>query len=118
MTDTVSSYAVEAVVHFAGYKAAGESMENPGRYFANNVAGTAALLESLHGSGVDRLVFSSSCAVYGSPERLPVGEDEAVRPESPYGESKALVERMLHWYDACHGMRRKPALLQRCRRRL
>ncbi len=105
VTDLVASYDVEAVVHFAGYKAAGESMENPGRYFANNVAGTAALLESLHAAGVDRVVFSSSCAVYGSPDRLPVGEDEPIRPESPYGESKALVERMLHWYDACHGMR-------------
>jgi UDP-glucose-4-epimerase GalE len=105
VADLVATHDVDAVVHFAGYKAAGESMENPGRYFANNVAGSGALLESLHGAGVDRLVFSSSCAVYGSPERLPVDEDEPIRPESPYGESKAVVERMLHWYDACHGMR-------------
>ncbi|MHB1535244.1 MAG: UDP-glucose 4-epimerase GalE, partial [Acidimicrobiales bacterium] len=102
---TVATHAVDAVVHFAAYKAAGESMQDPGRYFANNVAGTARLIESLHRRGVARLVFSSSCAVYGTPDRLPVGEDQAIRPESPYGESKALVERMLHWYDRCHGMR-------------
>jgi UDP-glucose-4-epimerase GalE len=87
-------------VHFAGYKAAGE-----GRYFANNVAGSATLIDTLHRCGVGRLVFSSSCAVYGTPERLPVGEDQPLRPESPYGESKAIVERMLGWYDRCHGMR-------------
>jgi UDP-glucose-4-epimerase GalE len=102
---TVAAYGVDAVVHFAAYKAAGESMRDPGRYFANNVAGTGALLEALHRSGVSRLVFSSTCALYGTPDRLPVSEDQAVRPESPYGESKALVERLLHWYDVCHGMR-------------
>ena len=69
------------------------------------MAGTAALLDALHHAGVTRLVFSSTSAVYGTPDRLPVGEDQAVRPENPYGESKALVERMLYWYDACHGLR-------------
>ena len=102
---TVADNGVDAVIHFAAYKAAGESMTNPGRYFSNNVAGTAALLDALHHAGVTRLVFSSTSAVYGTPDRLPVGEDQAVRPESPYGESKALVERMLYWYDACHGLR-------------
>jgi UDP-glucose-4-epimerase GalE len=102
---TVADNGVDAVIHFAAYKAAGESMTNPGRYFSNNVAGTAALLDALHRAGVTRLVFSSTSAVYGTPDRLPVGEDQAVRPESPYGESKALVERMLYWYDACHGLR-------------
>ena len=103
--DTVAAHDVDAVVHFAAYKAAGESMIDPGRYFWNNVAGTASLLESLHQAGVHRLVFSSTCAVYGTPAVLPVAEDQPVRPESPYGESKALVERMLAWYDRCHGMR-------------
>jgi UDP-glucose-4-epimerase GalE len=102
---TVKTYGVDAVVHFAAYKAAGESMMDPGRYFSNNVAGTATLLEALHQAGVNRMVFSSTCALYGTPARLPVDEDQAVRPESPYGETKALVERMLHWYDICHGLR-------------
>jgi UDP-glucose-4-epimerase GalE len=101
----LAEHHVDAVVHFAGYKAAGESMRQPGRYFFNNVAGSARFIDTLQRCGVGRVVFSSSCAVYGTPERLPVGEDQPVRPESPYGESKALVERMLSWFDRRHGMR-------------
>src|SRR4051794_21175798 len=96
---------VDAVVHFAAYKAAGESMENPARYFANNVAGSLALLESCRDAGVGRFVFSSTCAVYGTPEECPVTEDAPLHPESPYGESKLMVERMLAWFDRCHGLR-------------
>jgi UDP-glucose-4-epimerase GalE len=105
VTKVVGEYGVDAVVHFAAYKAAGESMRDPGRYFANNVAGTASLLNALQRAGVTKLVFSSTCAVYGTPASLPVGEEQAIAPESPYGESKALIERMLHWYDVCHGLR-------------
>ncbi len=101
----VSEHGVDSCIHFAAYKAAGESMEQPGRYFANNVAGTNALLGALQRSGVNAVVFSSSCAVYGTPEHLPVSEATPVHPESPYGESKLLVERMLAWYDTCLGMR-------------
>ncbi len=105
VTDTVAEYGVEAVVHFAGYKAAGESMEQPERYFTNNVGGTNALLHALQQAGVSRFVFSSSCAVYGTPTELPVAEDHLLDPESPYGESKRMVEQMLAWYDACHDLR-------------
>ncbi len=102
---TVAEHGVTEVVHFAAYKAAGESMERPERYFANNVAGTNAFLDALRGAGVDRLVFSSSCAVYGTPTALPVDEAHPLAPESPYGESKRMVEQMLRWYDECHGLR-------------
>ncbi|MGH9107394.1 MAG: UDP-glucose 4-epimerase GalE [Acidimicrobiales bacterium] len=105
VAETVRSYGIDAVVHFAAYKAAGESMAVPGRYFSNNVGGSAALFDALYEAGVGRLVFSSTCAVYGTPEALPVDERQPLRPESPYGESKAMVERMLHWYDVCHGLR-------------
>lgn len=101
----VEGNSVDAVVHFAAYKAAGESMSQPGRYFHNNVAGTNAMLEVLAEAGVSQVVFSSTCAVYGSASVLPVDESAPIHPESPYGESKALVERMLGWYDACHGTR-------------
>ncbi|HLH46034.1 MAG TPA: UDP-glucose 4-epimerase GalE [Acidimicrobiales bacterium] len=101
----IEDFSVDAIVHFAAYKAAGESMEQPGRYFRNNVAGTNALVDAAADAGVERLVFSSTCAVYGTPATTPVGEDAPVDPESPYGESKALVERMLHWYDRCRGVR-------------
>lgn len=105
VASVVGRYDVDAVLHFAGYKAAGESMENPGRYFSNNVSKGAALMGSLGRAGVNRVVFSSSSAVYGTPERVPVDESAPIRPESPYGESKAIVERMLSWYDKCHGLR-------------
>lgn len=105
IADVVRDYDVDAVMHFAAYKAAGESMERPGRYFHNNVAGSAALLETLAQLGVMRLIFSSSCAVYGTPDGLPVSEDSAIRPESPYGESKAIIERIMSWYDRCLGLR-------------
>ena len=101
----VEQYHVDQVVHFAGYKAAGESMVMPERYFDNNVTRTARFLDTLREAGVGRLVFSSSAAVYGTPRRLPVDEDHATAPESPYGESKRIVEQMLRWYSACHGMR-------------
>jgi UDP-glucose-4-epimerase GalE len=101
----VAEYQVDAAIHFAAYKAVGESMLDPGRYFANNVGGTNALLGSLHRSGVERIVFSSTCAVYGAVDRLPIDETMPIQPESPYGESKALVERVLHWFDVSHGLR-------------
>jgi len=102
---TVAEHGVESVIHFAGYKAAGESMEQPGRYFANNVGATNGLLDALATAGVDRVVFSSTCAVYGTPTALPVDETHPLGPESPYGESKRMAEQMLRWYDTCHGVR-------------
>lgn len=100
-----TEHQVEAVIHFAAYKAAGESMEQPERYFRNNVCGTLSLLNAMHKAGVKHLVFSSSCAVYGTPSKLPVSEDNELHPESPYGESKLMVEQMLKWFDICHGLR-------------
>ena len=80
-------------------------MVEPQRYFGNNVAKTASLIDTLQRAGVGRIVFSSTCAVYGTPERVPVGEDAPIHPESPYGESKAMTERVLGWYDRCLGLR-------------
>lgn len=91
---------IEAVLHFAALKAADESVREPGRYFEANVGGSLALLSAMEAAAVPHLVFSSSCAVYGEPERLPIDEDAAVRPENPYGESKLLVERALPWFSA------------------
>ena len=105
VAEVVQRYGVDAVVHFAAYKSPAESMSKPWRYFGNNVAKSASLLETLHETGVTRVVFSSTCAVYGTPERVPVGEDAAIQPESPYGESKAMTERALSWYDRCVGLR-------------
>jgi UDP-glucose 4-epimerase len=102
---TIDEFSVDSVVHFAAYKAAGESMEVPERYFENNVGRSAQLLAALHAGGVERVVFSSTCAVYGTPRELPVDETHPTAPESPYGESKRIVEQMLRWFDECHAMR-------------
>jgi len=101
----VAEHGVDACVHFAAYKNAGESVMVPERYWRNNVAGSLSLFEALRRSGVERVVFSSTCATYGTPDRLPVAEDNALHPESPYGESKLMVETMLRWHDRAHAMR-------------
>ena len=98
------TYDVDSVIHFAGYKNAGESVHVPERYFENNVVKGKRLLDGLRSAGVNRLVFSSTCAVYGTPEAVPVDESAALNPESPYGESKLMFERLLRWYSTCHGM--------------
>jgi UDP-glucose 4-epimerase len=105
VTRAVKDHKVDAVVHFAAYKAAGESMSKPGKYFVNNVGNSARLVDALAHAGVQRFVFSSTAAVYGTPERVPVSEDEHLAPESPYGESKLMVERILGWYDRTHALR-------------
>ncbi|GAC1544482.1 MAG: UDP-glucose 4-epimerase GalE [Acidimicrobiales bacterium] len=104
----VRDHDVDAVIHFAAYKAPGDSMVDPGRYFDNNVGATLALLRSLDLAGVRRFVFSSTCAVYGTPETTPVTEDHRLRPESPYGESKRIVEDALGWFERCRGLRSVP----------
>lgn len=98
------THATGAIIHFAAYKSVEESVAQPGLYFRNNVLGTLALLEAARRTNVRHLVYSSSCAVYGTPDRLPVSEDAALRPENPYGESKVLSERLLPWYVE-HGVR-------------
>jgi UDP-glucose-4-epimerase GalE len=105
VTRTVEEHAVDAVVHFAAYKQAGESVVHPGTYFRNNVGGSAALIDALAAAGVRRIVFSSTAAVYGTPAHVPVAEDAPLSPESPYGESKLMVERILAWHDRAHGVR-------------
>lgn len=96
---------VDAIVHFAAYKSVGESMERPGAYWTNNVQGTVHLVEGALRAGVDRIVFSSSAAVYGNPERVPIIESAALRPENVYAESKAMMERVISWYGTTNGLR-------------
>src|ERR1051325_1877506 len=94
----------EAVIHFAAHALVGESMSNPGKYFRNNVAYALNLLEAAVTHRVKKFVFSSTCATYGPPERIPMTEDLPQRPISPYGESKLMVEQMLNWYQRIHGL--------------
>ena len=105
VTDICARRGVRQVVHFAAYKAVGESMTQPARYWRNNVAGSVDLVEALLAAGVDQIVFSSSCSVNGTPTTVPVREDAAIHPESVYAETKAIVERILGWYGDTHGLR-------------
>ncbi len=89
------AHPIDAVLHFAGLKAVGESVEKPSEYHANNVGGTRSLLDAMQRHDVRRIVFSSSATVYGKPEKLPYTEDHPLRPESPYGENKLEIERLL-----------------------
>jgi UDP-glucose 4-epimerase len=94
----------EAIVHFAANALVGESMANPGKYFRNNVANGLKLLDAARELNVKKFVFSSTCATYGPPDRVPMTEDLPQRPINPYGESKLMFERMLHWYHELHGL--------------
>jgi len=89
--------AIEAVIHFAAYIAVGESTQIPELYFSNNVAGSVSLFEAMIRAGVRHLVFSSTAAVYGTPRRVPITEDEPLAPISPYGETKVMTERTIQW---------------------
>ncbi len=95
----------DAVIHFAGFISVGESVQQPARYFRNNVAFTNQLLEVAAEHGVKHFVFSSSAAVYGNPVRVPITEDQPLKPINPYGESKLMVEQMLPWFEARYGLR-------------
>lgn len=95
MEEILGKHAFDAVIHFAGLKAVGESVEKPDLYYDNNVRGTVVLLDAMARRGVRNIVFSSSATVYGTPERLPIPEAHPVQPQSPYGENKAEIERLL-----------------------
>ncbi|MBZ0271969.1 UDP-glucose 4-epimerase GalE [bacterium] len=100
---TILTHKVEAVMHFAAHSLVPESMQKPELYFGNNVATGLVILEAMRAAGCKRIVFSSTCATFGVPERVPIAENDRKNPESPYGESKLMFERMLHWYVRIHG---------------
>lgn len=93
----------DAVLHFAALAYVGESVEDPARYYRNNVIGTQILIDAMRESGVSRFVFSSSCATYGVPNSLPIVEDAGQAPINPYGRSKLMIEQMLADYDRAYG---------------
>ncbi len=102
---TVRDRRIEAIVHFAALKSVEASVYDPFGYFDVNVAGTMSLARAAISGGADRLVFSSSCAVYGRPDRLPIDEGGGLAPENPYGETKLAAERLLHSLEAATGLR-------------
>jgi len=100
-----SAGAVDAVVHLAAFKAAGESMIRPEKYSVNNISGTINILNAMAAAGIKNMVFSSSAAVYGEPEYIPIDEKHPVRPENYYGFTKLEIERIMDWYDRLRGIR-------------
>ena len=94
----------EAVMHFAANALVGESMQNPSKYFRNNVANGLNLLDAMVEAGIQKIIFSSTCAIFGPPERVPIDETMPPRPINPYGESKLAFEKILRWYEQIHGL--------------
>jgi UDP-glucose 4-epimerase len=103
--EIIETFSVRAVLHFAAHAYVGESLQQPHKYFDNNFSKTLALLNSIRTSGLDKFVFSSSCATYGVPRVLPIPEDHPQQPISPYGESKLFVERVLRRYEQAYDLR-------------
>jgi UDP-glucose-4-epimerase GalE len=101
---TIREYDIEAIIHFAAFAYVGESVAKPEIYFRNNVVGSLSLLDAMRETGLGRIVFSSTCATYGTPDRVPITEDTPQRPVNPYGETKLMIERALHWYGPAHGI--------------
>jgi UDP-glucose 4-epimerase len=95
---------IDAVLHFAAHSLVGESVANPAKYWSNNLGGTLALIEEMRRSGTGKIVFSSTAAVYGEPERVPITESDPTRPTSPYGASKLAVDTALTEYARLHGI--------------
>ncbi len=104
LSRAVKESGAEVIVHFAASALVGESMVWPGKYFRNNVAHGLNLLEAAVAAGVKKFVFSSTCATYGQPERVPMTEELPQRPINPYGESKMMFEKILQWYHRIHGL--------------
>lgn len=96
---------IDSVIHFAANSLVGESMTNPLKYYDNNVGGTLVLLEALRDHGIDKVVFSSTAATYGEPERIPIQESDKTEPTNPYGQTKLAMEKMFKWTDVADGIR-------------
>lgn len=101
----LSSARPDAVMHFAASALVGESMRDPSKYFRNNISNGLNLLDAMVATRIERLVFSSTCAIFGPPERVPIDETAPARPINPYGESKLAYEKILRWYDQIHGLK-------------
>lgn len=96
---------IDAVIHFAASSLVGESMQNPLKYYDNNLCGTKILLDSMVANGIDKIVFSSTAATYGEPERVPILETDRTEPTNTYGETKLSMEKMFKWVGKAHNLR-------------
>ncbi len=104
LRQTLKDNQIEAVIHMAAYSLVGESVEQPAKYYHNNVVAGLVLLDAMRECGVKRIVFSSTAATYGEPEAQPIFETASTNPTNPYGESKLAFERAMHWYERAYGL--------------
>src|SRR5258706_1582212 len=104
LSAVIKTSGANAVIHLAAFAYVGESVVDPAKYYRNNVAGTLTLLEAMRNRGLSKIVFSSTCATYGTPETVPITEDAPQRPVNPYGASKLMIERMLSDYQQAYGL--------------
>lgn len=105
LKEAIAKYSIDVVVHFAAFAYVGESVENPLMYYENNVIGSFNLLNAMRERGIDKIVFSSTCSVYGNPEKMPISEDTLTSPINPYAKSKLMVENILSDYSNAYGIR-------------
>lgn len=103
--NVIKEYGVDSVIHFAAYSLVGESMEDPQMYYINNVGGTMSLLKAMMDCGVKKIVFSSTAAVYGEPEEVPIKEESRLNPTNVYGRTKLIIENILKDYDMAYGLK-------------
>lgn len=104
VSDIIRKYSVEEILHFAASSQVGESMEDPAKYFSNNVADGLTLMKTACKNGIRKFILSSTAATYGEPHTVPITEEHVTEPTNPYGESKLILEKMLKWFYECHGM--------------
>ena len=105
LKEVIDKYSPDACMHFAAFALVGESVEDPAKYYKNNVLGTLSLLEALKEKGINRLIFSSSAAVYGNPVKTPIPDDHSLSPVNPYGETKRVMEGVLRDFGAAYGLK-------------
>jgi UDP-glucose 4-epimerase len=105
LRNAIKKYKIDAVIHFAAFAYVGESVENPGLYYMNNVVGSFNLIKIVNELGIKKFVFSSTCSIYGNPENVPISEKEPANPINPYARTKYMIENILNDYDTSHGLK-------------
>jgi len=105
LNETLFEHKIEAVIHMAASSLVGESVEEPAKYYNNNMVAGLVLLDAMRACGVKKIVFSSTAAVYGEPEKQPIVESDLTNPTNPYGEAKLAFERAMHWYEGAYGLK-------------
>jgi len=105
LDEVIEQYQPAAIMHFAAYAYVGESVDQPGKYYRNNVSGSLTLLEAMRDHGIRYFIFSSTCATYGEPQQIPIPEDHKQAPINPYGHSKLMIEQMLSDFDTAHNLK-------------